>query len=51
VGRIIGGVGDGSRIAVLGAGAMGTALAVHTVRNGADSVLLATDKDEAVVDV
>jgi glycerol-3-phosphate dehydrogenase (NAD(P)+) len=43
-------VADGSRIAVLGAGAMGTALAVHTARNGADSVLLATEQDEAVVD-
>ena len=41
---------DGSRIAVLGAGAMGTALAVHTARNGADSVLLATEHDDAVVD-
>src|SRR5512135_3357136 len=30
---------------------MGTALAVHTARNGADSVLLATDQDEAVVDL
>jgi glycerol-3-phosphate dehydrogenase (NAD(P)+) len=29
---------------------MGTALAVHTARNGADSVLLATEQDEAVVD-
>ena len=48
---IIACVGDGSRIAVLGAGAMGTALAVHTARNGADSVLLATDRDEAVVDM
>ena len=36
---------------MLGAGAMGTALAVHTARNGADSVLLATDQDEAVVDM
>lgn len=44
-------MGYGSRIAVLGAGAMGTALAVHTARNGADSVLLATDMDSAVVDV
>jgi len=42
---------DGNRVAVLGAGAMGTALAVHTARNGADSVLLATDKDGEVVDV
>lgn len=41
----------GGRIAVLGAGAMGTALAVHSARNGADSVLLATDKDGAVVEV
>jgi glycerol-3-phosphate dehydrogenase (NAD(P)+) len=45
------GMGDGSRIAVLGAGAMGTALAVHSARNGADSVLLATDNDEAIVEV
>ncbi len=30
---------------------MGTALAVHTARNGASSVLLATDRDEAVVDL
>ena len=29
---------------------MGTALAVHTARNGADSVLLATEHDDAVVD-
>jgi glycerol-3-phosphate dehydrogenase (NAD(P)+) len=29
---------------------MGTALAVHSIRNGADCVLLATDRDEAVVD-
>jgi glycerol-3-phosphate dehydrogenase (NAD(P)+) len=36
---------------VLGAGAMGTALAVQSARNGADAVLLATDKDRAVVDV
>ena len=35
---------------MLGAGAMGTALAVHSARNGADTVLLATDHDEAVVD-
>ena len=39
-----------SHIAVIGAGAMGTALAVHGARNGADSALLATDRDEAVVD-
>jgi glycerol-3-phosphate dehydrogenase (NAD(P)+) len=39
-----------SRIAVIGAGAMGTALAVHSARNGAASALLATDRDEAVVD-
>jgi glycerol-3-phosphate dehydrogenase (NAD(P)+) len=37
-------------VAVLGAGAMGTALAVHLARNGAISLLLATDHDEAVVD-
>ncbi len=49
--RIMGEVGQASRIAVLGAGAMGTALAVHSARTGADSVLLATDRDEAVVDV
>jgi glycerol-3-phosphate dehydrogenase (NAD(P)+) len=48
---MMGAVGDGIRVAVLGAGAMGTALAVHSARNGADSVLLATDKDEAVVDM
>ncbi len=36
---------------MLGAGAMGTALAVHSARGGADAVLLATDKDGAVVDV
>ncbi len=41
---------DVSRVAVLGAGAMGTALAVHSARNGASTVLLATDHDEAVVD-
>jgi glycerol-3-phosphate dehydrogenase (NAD(P)+) len=44
-------VADVGRIAVLGAGAMGTALAVHTARNGLDSVLLATDQDKAVVDL
>jgi glycerol-3-phosphate dehydrogenase (NAD(P)+) len=43
-------VADGSRIAVLGAGAMGTALAVHAARNGASSALLATEQDEAVVE-
>jgi glycerol-3-phosphate dehydrogenase (NAD(P)+) len=43
-------VADGNQIAVLGAGAMGTALAVHTARNGAGSVLLATEQDGAVVD-
>ncbi len=48
--RIMGGVREASRIAVIGAGAMGTALAVHSARAGADSVLLATDRDEAVVD-
>lgn len=45
-----GGVGDVRRVAVLGAGAMGTALAVHAARNGASSFLLATDHDEAVVE-
>ena len=44
-------MGKASRIAVIGAGAMGTALAVHSARAGADSVLLATDRDQAVVDV
>ena len=39
-----------SRVAILGAGAMGTALAVHAARGGASTVLLATDHDEAVVD-
>ena len=48
--RIMGGMGKASRIAVIGAGAMGTALAVHSARAGADSVLLATDRDQAVVD-
>ncbi len=43
-------MGDARRVAVLGAGAMGTALAVHTARNGASSVLLGTERDEAVVD-
>ena len=43
-------MGDVRRVAILGAGAMGTALAVHSARSGAASVLLATDHDEAVVD-
>ena len=43
-------VGDVSRVAVLGAGAMGTALGVHSARRMAHSVLLATDRDQAVVD-
>jgi glycerol-3-phosphate dehydrogenase (NAD(P)+) len=43
-------MGDVRRVAVLGAGAMGTALAVHSARNGADAVLLATERDAAVVD-
>jgi glycerol-3-phosphate dehydrogenase (NAD(P)+) len=51
VAGLIADVADVGRIAVLGAGAMGTALAVHCARNGGDSVLLATDQDEAVVDV
>jgi hypothetical protein len=49
--RITAGVGDDSRPAVLGAGAMGTALAVHAAHNGGGSVLLATDQDEAAVDL
>jgi glycerol-3-phosphate dehydrogenase (NAD(P)+) len=44
-------VTDSRRIVVLGAGAMGTALAVHSARNGATAELLATDRDAAVVDV
>ncbi len=44
-------MGDGNRVAVLGAGAMGTALAVHSARNGAETVLLATDQDDAVVEM
>jgi len=43
-------VGDIRQVAVLGAGAMGTALGVHCSRRGFRSVLLATDHDEAVVD-
>jgi glycerol-3-phosphate dehydrogenase (NAD(P)+) len=43
-------VRHGRRIAVLGAGAMGTALAGHCARNGASSFLLATDHDEVVLD-
>jgi glycerol-3-phosphate dehydrogenase (NAD(P)+) len=46
----MGGMWAGTRIAVLGAGAMGTALAVHSARNGADAVLLATEQDEAVAE-
>jgi len=38
------------RVAVLGAGAMGTALAVHLERAGVETVLLATDQDGPVVD-
>ena len=45
-----GGIGNPAHIAVLGAGAMGTALGVHSARSGFRSVLLATDHDEAVVD-
>jgi glycerol-3-phosphate dehydrogenase (NAD(P)+) len=41
---------DVARVAVLGAGAMGTALGVHSGRQGSQSVLLATDHDEEVVD-
>jgi glycerol-3-phosphate dehydrogenase (NAD(P)+) len=36
-----------SRVAVLGAGAMGTALALHCAAGGATTVLLATDHDAA----
>ncbi|MGO8956152.1 MAG: NAD(P)H-dependent glycerol-3-phosphate dehydrogenase [Streptosporangiaceae bacterium] len=43
-------MGEARRVAVVGAGAMGAALAVHTARHGADSVLLATDHDAAAVD-
>lgn len=43
-------MGDARRVAVLGAGAMGTALAVHAARNGASTVLLATDHDDLVVE-
>jgi glycerol-3-phosphate dehydrogenase (NAD(P)+) len=43
-------MGQVRKVAILGAGAMGTALAVHSARNGAASVLLATDHDQAVVD-
>jgi len=43
-------MGDVRRVAILGAGAMGTALAVHSAKAGANSVLLATDHDEGVVD-
>ncbi len=46
----MGGMGDAIKVAVLGAGAMGTALAVHSARNGADAVLLATERDGAVMD-
>lgn len=43
-------VSDVARVAVLGAGAMGTALGVHSARSGSRAILLATDHDEAVVD-
>jgi glycerol-3-phosphate dehydrogenase (NAD(P)+) len=39
-----------ARVAVLGAGAMGTALAWHTAALGAPTVLLATDHDAAALD-
>jgi glycerol-3-phosphate dehydrogenase (NAD(P)+) len=39
-----------SKVAVLGAGAMGAALAVHSARKAGTSALLATDRDYAVVD-
>jgi glycerol-3-phosphate dehydrogenase (NAD(P)+) len=45
-----GGIGNLAHVAVLGAGAMGTALAVHSARSGFPSILLATDRDDAVVD-
>ncbi|MGZ4571567.1 MAG: NAD(P)H-dependent glycerol-3-phosphate dehydrogenase, partial [Blastococcus sp.] len=38
------------KVAVLGAGAMGTALAVHMSRAGVETVLLATDRDGPIVD-
>jgi glycerol-3-phosphate dehydrogenase (NAD(P)+) len=37
-------------IAVVGAGAMGAALGVHLVRTGAETVLLATERDGPVLD-
>jgi glycerol-3-phosphate dehydrogenase (NAD(P)+) len=37
-------------IAVLGAGAMGAALGVHLSRTGVETVLLATDRDRAVLE-
>jgi glycerol-3-phosphate dehydrogenase (NAD(P)+) len=42
-------VAGGERIAVLGAGAMGTALALHLSAIGVDPVLLATDRDLPVL--
>jgi glycerol-3-phosphate dehydrogenase (NAD(P)+) len=36
-------------VAVIGAGAMGTALATHLARNGSDVTLLATDRDPHVL--
>ncbi|HXV92016.1 MAG TPA: NAD(P)H-dependent glycerol-3-phosphate dehydrogenase [Pseudonocardia sp.] len=41
---------DVGPVAVLGAGAMGTALALHLARSGADVALLATDHDGPVVE-
>jgi len=42
-------MGHAGRVAVLGAGAMGTALGVHSACSGSPSILLATDHDEAAV--
>jgi len=41
---------DKGSVAVVGAGAMGAALACHLRRNGADVALLATDRDGAVLE-
>lgn len=41
---------DNGAVAVIGAGAMGAALARHLQRNGADVALLATDRDGAVLE-
>jgi glycerol-3-phosphate dehydrogenase (NAD(P)+) len=49
-GSVVGMGGRPARIAVLGAGAMGTALAAHAAASGADVALLATDLDGAAVE-